>query len=321
FEKGGKTTEFPTAFMRHDVTELAKFPKIGALPVKTELIYRLSPDSHSVMEFKNERDVKIAEKMLQFPLLGEKIDGVWNLVLANEFHMTNDSYLFHTEPATGRLPLYEGKMIHQFEHQFAKPRYWVDEVEGRKAVLGKKEDNGQKLDYQDYRMGFRRIASSTNERTMIATILPRKYFASESFNLSYGRNLINGELLILVSILNSLVLDYFLRQKVSANINMFYVYQLPIPRLTEKDSAFTPIVTRAAKLICTTPEFDDLAKAVGLGSHKNGVTHPEERARLRAELDGMVAHLYGLTYEEFRHILGTFPIVKDEVKEAALGAY
>jgi hypothetical protein len=32
----------------------------------------------------------------------------------------------------------------------------------------------------------------------------------------------------------------------------------------------------------------------------------------------MVAHLYGLTYEEFRHILGTFPIVGEEVKGATL---
>jgi hypothetical protein len=51
------------------------------------------------------------------------------------------------------------------------------------------------------------------------------------------------------------------------------------------------------------------------------VTHPDERAKLRAELDGLVAHLYGLTYEEFKYILSTFPIVKDDVKEAALVAY
>ena len=31
-----------------------------------------------------------------------------------------------------------------------------------------------------------------------------------------------------------------------------------------------------------------------------------ERAKLRAELDGIIAHLYGLTEEEFKHILSTF---------------
>ncbi len=36
----------------------------------------------------------------------------------------------------------------------------------------------------------------------------------------------------------------------------------------------------------------------------------ERRARLRAELDAIYAHLYGLTREELDYILETFPIVK-----------
>jgi hypothetical protein len=46
-----------------------------------------------------------------------------------------------------------------------------------------------------------------------------------------------------------------------------------------------------------------------------------ERARLRAELDGLIAHLYGLTEAEFAHILGAFPLVAEPVKIAALNAY
>jgi hypothetical protein len=102
---------------------------------------------------------------------------------------------------------------------------------------------------------------------------------------------------------------------------MFYVYQTPVPRLTKVDRAFKPIVDRAAKLICTTPEFDDLAAEVGLGSHTNGVTDEIARAKLRAELDGIIAHLYHLTEVEFAHILGTFPIVPESTKIMALNAY
>jgi hypothetical protein len=87
------------------------------------------------------------------------------------------------------------------------------------------------------------------------------------------------------------------------------------------DKWFDEIVERAAKLICTTPEFDDLAKEVGLGSHLNGVTNEVQRAKLRAELDGIIAHLYQLTEVEFAHILTTFPIVPDPTKQAALNAY
>jgi len=80
---------------------------------------------------------------------------------------------------------------------------------------------------------------------------------------------------------------------------------------------------RAAKLICTTPEFDALAKEVSAAlklppAAVKGVTDAAARARLRAELDGLIAHLYGLTESEFAHILTTFPLVAQPVKDAAL---
>jgi len=152
--------------------------------------------------------------------------------------------------------------------------------------------------------------------------------------------------LCLVSLLNSFVVDYALRQQVTANISQFFIYQLPVPRLTQGDRFFAAIVERAARLICTTPEFDDLAKEVGLtpvGAFSErpfserpfsepqmgvrqtgvqyGVTEPFARARLRAELDGMIAHIYGLTEVEFAHILNSFPLVPEPAKVAAQNAY
>lgn len=142
-----------------------------------------------------------------------------------------------------------------------------------------------------------------------------------TFDENNNRYIEYGEMLALCALWNSFVVDSMLRQRISANINFFYVYQLTVPRLQEGDRWFAEIVERAAKLICTTPEFDDLAKDVGLGSHKNGITNEIERGKLRAELDGIIAHLYDLTEAEFTHILSTFPIVPEPVKEAALNAY
>ena len=321
------TISFPAKFMRHDVGELNSFPDDDCLHISVDLIKQLSPDSLSVMEFKSDLDIVIAEKMSQFPLLGEEIQDKWNLKLTGEFDMTNDSHLFKTEPGKGRLPLYEGKMIHQFTHKFAEPRYWIDEEEGRKAVLGKYGvDNGKIVDYQCYRTGFRKIARNTDIRTLITTIIPPNFHA-ESFQsillcspvISHPPNY--QECLYLVAIWNSFLVDYSIRSRVSANVNFFYMYQTCVPRLTEKDPFFQEIVERAAKLICTTPEYDELAKEVGLGSHKNGITDERERGKIRAELDGIIAHLYGLTETEFSHILSTFPIVAETVKDAALNAY
>ena len=282
-EKGGSTERFPAAFMRHEVGELAGFPQESGLPLSVEMIRRLSPDSHSVMEFKGEMDICIAEKMLKFPLLGEKIEGTWNLKLTNEFHMTNDSHLFKTEPGPGRLPLYEGKMIHQFTNAWGEPKYWLDKTQARTDLLGRKEDIGQKLEYQTYRLGFRDIACNTNERTMIMTVLPPMVFCNHKLPTAY---FVGGDAssnyssaLYLCAMMNSFVVDYILRLKVTTNLTFFLVYPTPVPRLSAKDAAFALIVTRAARLVCTTPEFDDLAKEAGLAPHPNPLPGGEGAVR------------------------------------------
>ena len=342
---GGGTEHFAAAFMRLDVNELARFPEEGALQMNVALIKRLSPDSHSMMEFKSTADVAIVEKMLRFPALGQRIEGSWNLKLTREFHMTDDAFRFKTKPETGCLPLFTGKMFHQFEPTQEHSGYWINEAEGRTALLKGAPDTGQKMDYEGYRWLHRRIARNTDTRTLIATITAPKVFTemnSTTMNVgATGMNLV--EMCGWCAMSNSFVLDWILRQSVTTTLNMFYLYQLPVPRLRSTDTNCQQLAHRAARLICTTPEFDDLAQAVGLKSgsphpsplpagegERNaeetspvqyGATDPSERARLRAELDGLVAHLYGLTEAEFVHILGTFPLVAEPVKAAALKAW
>src|SRR6266567_3751564 len=96
----------------------------------------------------------------------------------------------------------------------------------------------------------------------------------------------------LCGVFNSFTLDYLLRFKVTAHVNMFYLYQLPVPRLTIDNPRYEAIATRVAQLVC-----------VG------------------TEIDGLVAHLYGLTEKEFVHVLDTFPQVRQSIKNAALDAY
>lgn len=128
--------------------ELQEFPSNESLSISVELVHRLSPDSLSVMEFKNEIDIDIAEKMAKFPTLGEEIDGKWKLKLSQEIHMTNYSYLFKTELSKGLIPLIQGNMFHQFKPEFVKPKYWINLQEGRAKVLGRTKD----MDCKPYRI-------------------------------------------------------------------------------------------------------------------------------------------------------------------------
>ena len=334
--KGQRSDRFPAAF-RVTPREAVGAQDLDSLFHNRELqieiavadVEKFSPDSLSILEFRNARDYELVTKTARFPRLGEELPGLWYIRLQSEFHMTNDSYHFHEEARKGRWPLVEGKMVHQFNHAFAEPRYWLDEKEARKAVLGRTPDQNQTLDYQTYRMGFRKIARSSDERTLISAVLPPS-FHSESFQTVRvcdergERTIANDVLLYLCALWNSLTVDCLIRLRVSANVNFFYVYQLPIPRLTNADPAFRPLVERAARLVGTTPEFDDLLKEIfgPKANHKtHGVTEPFSRQTLRAEIDALVARLYDLTEVEFAHILGTFPLVNESVKQQTLNTY
>jgi len=186
-------------------------------------------------------------------------------------------------------------------------------------------------DYEVYRLAIRKIASNTNERTLISSMLPCNALAGHSLSVSFPfcqvaanynqLQMSYQDTLILIALLNSFVADYVLRSRMTTNLSLYYLYQLPIPRLSKGDRFYAEILERTAKLICTTPAFDDLAHEVGLGSHQAGITNEVQRARLRAELDGMIAHIYGLSEAEFAYILNAFPLVSEPVKVAAQNAY
>ncbi len=329
FEKGKKTKSFKAIF-RIDPREAIHPRDLEYLfdagddyiELSPDLIAKLSPDALSVMEFHGEIDKTIIDKLVKHPPLGETNEKDWNLKVGSEFHMTGDSHLFKTKQATKSLPLYEGKMINQFEHDTSLAKYWVDEKAGRQAVIGKrKEDDGEELPYQNYRLGFRAVAGNTNSRTIIVGPIPKNVFCGNSLLVS--QDLVGSNLVVAQALLNSFVVDFYARQMVTNNINMFYIYQLPVPRLKPKDKWFSAIVERAARLICTTEEFAELWEEVmgSKWSEKKAATTEYERNKLRAELDGIIAHIYGLTEEEFAYILSTFPVVPQPQKVATQNAY
>ena len=332
FKKGGQTDAFEAAFRinpREAVAQdrLDQFLNSPSdhLRIRADLVRRLSPDSLSIMEFKCDLDVAISEKTLRFPLLRETLDDTWNIKFCREFDMTqgDGSEQVSSSPKANLEPLFEGKMIWHFDSHYAEPHFWINRKRLRKYLCG---DEKGVIDADLYRTVLRRQSASTNERTLVTTVIPPAFHADNLASVRLvdrnGERLDSStEQLFVCAILNSVCLDYVVRQRVTNNLNFFYLYQLPFPRPHTTDTCSSMIVYRSARLICTTPEYDALAKAVGLKNHRDGVTDPVGRAKLRAELDGLVAHLYGLTEEEFAHVLSTFPLVPDPVKVAAQNAY
>lgn len=210
-------------------------------------------------------------------------------------------------------------MIHHFDHRWATyeadgetsrdvtpaekadpaftatPRYWVaeEEVEERLAERGWR---------RRWLMGWRDITNATNERTVIAAVMPVMGINHKLPVLVASAT--PAHQAALLGCLTSLALDFVARQKVGGtSMAIFHMRQLPIP---------APSVFRASLLAFLLPRLLELtytAHDMRPWAEDLGFTGPpfawneDRRAHLRAELDAAYAHLYGLTRDELRYIL------------------
>ncbi|MCX7692682.1 MAG: SAM-dependent DNA methyltransferase, partial [Tepidimonas taiwanensis] len=161
-------------------------------------------------------------------------------------------------------------------------------------------------------MGWRDICRSTDERTVIASVVPRVGVGNKIPLLFPSVDISAARSAALLGNLSAMALDFVARQKIGGTtLNYFYIKQFPVlppDRYTDADLAF--IVPRVLELTYTAHDlqawYDDLAAYDPRPVADQGRPFPwdaERRALLRAELDAYYARLYGLTRDELRYIL------------------
>jgi hypothetical protein len=308
----------------------------------------LNPNTRTCPIFRTQRDAEITKGIYsRVPVLIDRTrpDGnLWGASFMRMFDMTNDSGLFKRRSELqeqgwqldgnvfrrGRdsyLPLYEGKMFHQFDHRFASfddgidarnltekekadshhlalPRYWVPEG----VVRTQWEANHAHV-------CWRRIAPSTNERTCIATAMPTVGMSDSGFIAKLpGAEAIS----VIVSSMCSFAFDFVLRQKLGGtNINFFIFEQLPVlspaefsspTRWDQSSSLEAWLRPRVAELICTASDMVPVAARLGV-EETPFQWDASRRELIRSELDAAFFHLYGLIADEVDYVMQTFPIV------------
>lgn len=318
----------------------------------------LSPNTRTCPIFRSSRDANITKKLYcAAPVLIHEVSPVanpWKISFLRMFDMSTDSGLFQTldqlQTLGARLqndgrfyhagrafvPLYEAKMIHQFDHRYATyfepkeagrardstpvehsdptnvvlPRYWVERAEVDKAI-GAVEGVTT-----PWFLGWRDITSATNERTFLGSIIPF-VAAGDTLLIMRSKDVPAPRVCGLLANVNAFVFDYVTRQKIGGqHLKYFTVRQLPtLPPGTYETDLLDLIVPRILELVYTAHDLAPFARDCGYDGPPF-IWDEERRAQLRADLDGIYAHLYGLSRDDFAYILDTFPIVarKDEAK-------
>ena len=364
---GGEARRFDEtkcAFFLHDTKAIHEEDR--CFPLAPADFARVNPNTGTAPIFRTRRDADITRRIYErHPVLVDHSGGeerkAWPVKYATMFHMTNDSHLFRTVaqlkaegfyPVEGNrwkkgdklyLPLYQGRMIHQFDHRANSVRF--NQESTHNPYLSEEVTEAQHADpnflpqtqywvpahnveeklpqSRRYALGFRDIARPTDVRTVISSILPWAGYGNKVPLLVEGDSM---AVTYLVANLNSVCLDFVARQKIhGTSMNWFIVEQLPVIAPTDYDRPFGPTIARdlvrdhVLRLTYTAHDMTSFARDLGYEGPPF-VWDEEARRHLRARLDALYFHLYGLTKEDAEYVLDTFPIVRREDK-AAFGRY
>lgn len=338
---------------------------------------RFNPNTGTAPVIRTRRDADITRAIYRrFPILmdrtGAEVQSVFPVKYTRMFDMTNDSQFFMTGaeltergyPIRGNryrmegedyLPLYEGKMVHIYDHRaasvkinpdnihnaalsaetgsrrkanpdyFPTPQYWVSEnaVDWPKGI--------------DWQLAFRDTTNTTNARTMIAAVIPKNGAGNKLPILAVEKSVRNytKNIFMLHGNLCAILFDYILRQKMHGqSLNLYILEQLPMIPPEAYRRKFGPKTAReivreeVLALTYTAHDLAPFAKDMGYTDPQTGDVLPpftwddDDRLRRRAKLDALYFLLYfpddsrDALRDLVAHIYAAFPIVEREEMKA-----
>ncbi len=357
-----KTPEADFVFFARRVAELDD--KHRHIPLSAKDLKLFNPNTQTCPIFRSRQDAQLTKAIYRrVPILIDKNrregGNPWGIKFRTMFHQTNDAELFVEEKELKEkgyqlegnrfrkrkslyLPLYEGKMIEQYDHRFgdmyteksawygqgrtdglslvdhqnperlAQARFWVEETAVRNFFDGV---------LPPAIIAFRDITNPTNRRTMLACFVPPVACTNKVILACPVQSHSLRIQCCLLANYNALVFDYVVRQKMGGiSLNFFIVEQLPTlpPGAYAEKCPWSPrqklekwISDRVLKLTCTAEDMIPLAEAAGFNARIHR-WNEQDRARLRAELDAAYFILYGIERDDVEYILSTFQGIRDE---------
>jgi hypothetical protein len=330
----------------------------------------VNPNTRTCPIFASKRDAEIVKAVYKLvPCLFVEEDPTqseWGVNFLRMFDMSNDSGLFRignellslaTMELRGNvfynfnttyLPLYEGKMIWQYDHRsgsfaltlerpssvqlpptsktnYLDPNYaplswyWIDRDIVQERLAASISLSSEQAEVYNWFIVYRFSTSPENERTMISCVIPR--VASNHILPCIIVPQSAQQQCAFLTNTNSFVFDYVLRNKMGRQgLDYFFLKQIPIiPPQTYPTFLLEFIVGRALELTYTAWDLQAFAQDVGYQGAPF-IWDDDRRFVLRAELDALYFHLYGISRDDVDYIMETFPIVKRK-DEAKFGSY
>jgi hypothetical protein len=300
--KTGTTKTFRCAYYLNSTAQLNDPDRV--MTYDRDFIAATGGDCETFLELRGQADLRVARHMF----VGRPDMRAWmsarHITFGREAHMTDDSHRFTpiARVAAGdALPLHEGKTFHQYTDRWkAEPRYAI-RLDAMRDKPGWLRASGH------YRLVFREISRSTDERTMISAMMPPGHvFGHKGTCEKAPWERPDATALILCAVFNSFAFDWCLRRKIAASVSLFMLNGCPAPALSKGAARF--LAHGALRLSCRHAGYARLwrKQLSSAPACSPDLAAAEDRARLRAAIDAVVARGYGLGRDDYHHILTGF---------------
>lgn len=269
-------------------------PDARPIALPRAVLEQWDPEHLSIPELEHPRDLEIlAQISAAIPTLADP-EG-WHARFGRELNATDDrDHFLDRASAHGNdlLPVVEGKHLEPFRAMADRATKAVT-----RAAAAALLDRAVTFDRR--RVAYRDVASATNRLTLIAALLPDDVVSTHTvFCLKTALGM--SSQYCLLALLNSLVANYLVRLQVTTHVTAGLMARLPVPRPAGDSRHFRALGTLAREL------------------EKSGI---EGNADAYAQLNSIAASLYGVTLDQYRHVLSTFPLLSDELRERCLTRY
>lgn len=264
----------------------------------------------SLPEVRSVAEWKLFSKIAEAGVSWEEPGSGWTPKFCREVDMTKERPKFLERATPGASPVVEGRMVQA--HRFGvkghvsgtgrsalweayaigssrlSPQFWIRNSDVPRA-------NRHRMDV--LRAGFCDIAGQTNERSLMAALIPAGVVCGNKVpTILFPEDPSEERLLVWLAIVNSFVFDWMLRRVLTTTVNYFLLQSVPMPKLAKNGLPWKKLASAARELRA----LDNA-----------GATRKtyERVAKLRGEIDAEVAVAYGLDLKDMELVLQDFPIL------------
>ena len=148
---------------------------------------------------------------------------------------------------------------------------------------------------------------------MIAALLPPDVVLDNKAPYFLWQSGLCADQAYLLGVLCSTPFDWYARRFVELNVNFFIFNRFPIPEPGKEDSRVDRLIEISGRLAAVDSRYQEWADAVGVPV--GSVSSAAQKSDLVAELDAVVAHLYGLNRSDLEVIWETFHTTVDHLPD------